>query len=249
MKTPQLEDGYIRIANEIWDALISHRIAGVERQCLDFILRKTYGFNKKEDYISNSQFCKATGLKKVAVCKAITQLIAKNIVTKNGNTRIPSYCFNKNYKSWKLLPKKVTVTNIGNAVTKNDNKQLPKMVPTKDNTKNNIQKTKKGNGVFKLHNEIPEIEWNNYMQVRARIKCANTDGAKQLLVNKLLRFKSQGYCLKQVLEEATEKSWKSVYEPKEKQLDEFGEEVDPKLEKWRKANAKKKADLSNNTNA
>ena len=107
------------------------------------------------------------------------------------------------------------------------------------------KETTKGNGVFKLPEEIPFEEWNAYLQVRARIKCANTDGAKQLLVNKLLRFKNQGYNLKEVLEEATEKSWKSVYEPKERSLTHETEEVDHKLAKWRADNAKQKTAVPN----
>ena len=106
----QLDNGYTKIANEIMDALCMSRIPGEQRQCLDFIIRKTYGFNKKEDIISNGQFCKATGLKKPSVCRAINGLIAKNIVTKKANNTIPSYRFNKNYKKWVLLAKKITVS-------------------------------------------------------------------------------------------------------------------------------------------
>ena len=92
-------------------------------------------------------------------------------------------------------------------------------VTTYKNDKNN--KKKKGNGLFKIPEEIPETEWNNYMQVRARIKCANTEAAKKLLVNKLLSFKEKGHCLKTVLNSATENSWKSVYEPKHLPKGEF----------------------------
>ena len=75
VKSPQLEDGFIRIATEIWTALIAYRLSGEQRQCLDFIIRKTYGFNKKEDCISNSQFCNATGISKAHVCRALNALI------------------------------------------------------------------------------------------------------------------------------------------------------------------------------
>ena len=141
MSSPQLENGYVKIANEIMDALIAYRIPGEERQCLDFIIRKTYGYNKKEDIISNSQFVVATGLKKANICRAIRNLISKNIVIKKDNKNIPSYRFNKNYHSWKVLSKKITVINIDNAVIKSDNQVLSKMIPTKDNiTKDNIPK-------------------------------------------------------------------------------------------------------------
>ena len=132
MVSPQKENGYTAIANEIMDALIKYRIPGEQRQCLDFIIRKTYGYNKKKDTISNSQFVLATGIKKPAVCRALNGLVDKNIVIKKDNKYIPTYQFNKDYKSWKVLSKKITVI-------KKDNQVLSKKIPTKDIiTKDNI---------------------------------------------------------------------------------------------------------------
>lgn len=108
MATPQKENGYTAIANEIMEALANYRIPGEQMQCLLVILRKTYGYNKKWDMISNSQFVKHTGLKKSSVCRAIKELVEKNLVYKNANNYIPSYCFNKNYDRWKVLAKKLT---------------------------------------------------------------------------------------------------------------------------------------------
>jgi len=67
---PQKENGYTPIANEIMDALCSHRISGEERQLLDCIIRKTYGWNKKVDEISLSQFMKMTGMYKTSHSKS-----------------------------------------------------------------------------------------------------------------------------------------------------------------------------------
>ena len=132
MDGPQLEDGFTRIANELLDALIKNRIPGEQMQCLLFIIRKTYGFNRLEDNISNSQFTEATGMKKGNVSRAISSLVEKNIVIKSDNKRIPSYRFNKHYKSWKLLSKKQPVINIATSVIKTDNKLLSKVMDTKE---------------------------------------------------------------------------------------------------------------------
>ena len=70
MVSPQLENGYIRISTEVWQALCKIRIPGEARQVLDAIIRKTWGWNKKEDRISLSQFVDATGLKKDKVIRA-----------------------------------------------------------------------------------------------------------------------------------------------------------------------------------
>jgi len=125
MANPQINNRYTRIADEIMDALTAHRLPGEQMQCLLFILRKTYGFNKIWDSISNSQFVKATGIKKTNVCRAINGLIAKKLVIKNDNGYIPKYRFNKNYNTWKVLSKKITVI-------KKDNQVLSKKRPTID---------------------------------------------------------------------------------------------------------------------
>jgi len=80
MANPQKEDGFTAIANEIMDALAHIRIPGEERQILDVILRKTYGFQKCEDYISLSQFMSMTGIKKPNVIRAIRGLTSKKMI-------------------------------------------------------------------------------------------------------------------------------------------------------------------------
>jgi len=62
MANPQIENGYTRIANETMDALAKIRIPGQARQVLDFILRKTYGWNKKTDMISFITIRKRDGI-------------------------------------------------------------------------------------------------------------------------------------------------------------------------------------------
>jgi phage replication O-like protein O len=152
MSSPQLENGYIKIANDIYDAFCRTRISGEERQILDCILRKTYGWNKCEDAISISQFADMTGIQKPHIIRAIKGLLAKNIISianigngiaKNGNDKTKVYKFIKDYAAWRPLPKKATLPKMAIGVAKNGNPSLPKMVPTKDTTtKDTIQKTK-----------------------------------------------------------------------------------------------------------
>lgn len=105
MASPQKEHGYTQIANELYDALIRFRIPGEARQVLDFIIRKTYGFHKKEDAISLSQFCAATGLKRGNVCRDINLLIHSKLIIKNDTSKISKYKFNKDFTQWQPLSK------------------------------------------------------------------------------------------------------------------------------------------------
>lgn len=55
-KVAQLEDGYSRLANELLDATMRSGLPETELCILMAVWRKTYGFNKKLDWISNEQF-------------------------------------------------------------------------------------------------------------------------------------------------------------------------------------------------
>ena len=106
MANPQLENGHVKIANDIFDALARIRISGEARQVLDVIIRKTYGFNKKEDAISLSQFSLFTGMGRNDVCRALNKLVSMNLILKKETTIANSYRLNKDFDTWKSLAKK-----------------------------------------------------------------------------------------------------------------------------------------------
>ena len=108
MASPQTEDGHIQIATELIEALAGIRISGEEMQCLWVIIRKTYGWKKKTDWIALSQFVEITGINKGNVGRALRRLLAKNMVVKKDYHYGVSYGIQKNYKKWKPLSKKTT---------------------------------------------------------------------------------------------------------------------------------------------
>jgi phage replication O-like protein O len=165
MANPQLENGHTKIANDILDALCRYRIPGEERQIVDCIIRKTYGWNKRRDEISLTQFSEATGLPKHRITEALKRLAEKGLVkiTRNqnvtniGKTNGHIYEFNKDHEQWKVLPKKVTlpllvkvVTNIG----KGNEKVLPILDTTKDILKDNPK------------DKIPYVEIIDYLNLK-----------------------------------------------------------------------------------
>lgn len=97
----QLENGYTRIANEIMDNLVNTPLLGAEFQVLLFIIRKTYGYNKKQDRISFTQFEKHTGISRQTINKTIKNLVAKGMIVKiylpEGNI---GYTFIKDKEKW-----------------------------------------------------------------------------------------------------------------------------------------------------
>ncbi|GAG39188.1 unnamed protein product, partial [marine sediment metagenome] len=47
---------YFKVQNDWFDALIKYRLPGTQMQCVLFIIRKTYGWQKKEAEISTGEF-------------------------------------------------------------------------------------------------------------------------------------------------------------------------------------------------
>ena len=158
-KTPQLEDGYIRIAVQLWEQLGHYRLSGEEWLVLNFVIRKTYGWQKKEDRISLSQFQEYTGLKRPHVARAIKKLVSKKVLssTNNGTSQSTLYCLNKKYEEWVASTKKDTTsrgsTNKGTNTSTNKDKRV---VPIKVHTKDTITKETKDSIVNNTANaEVP----------------------------------------------------------------------------------------------
>lgn len=139
MANPQKEKGHTQIANEILEALARTNIGGKKRQILDFIIRKTYGFNKKQDKISLSQFREGTGLEHREVCRCLLKLQVMKIIIKIEDDQGNIYGLNKDYDQWTKLTCVKNAT--GKKVSKPSDKNVPNPVTKMTHTKDNIQKT------------------------------------------------------------------------------------------------------------
>lgn len=169
---PQLADGYTPIANSIVDALARTRFSGYERSILDFLLRKTYGWAKKSDLISLSQFVDGTGILKPHVARTIKRLVERKVITRNGNDTLVRYELNKHYGEWIPLPKLVTLP-------KMVIQPLPKMVPTIS-----IKDTKaKGLEDIVELPKIPYAEIISYLNQKAHTKYRSETEVNRNVIN------------------------------------------------------------------
>ncbi|WGM05015.1 replication protein [Arsenophonus nasoniae] len=167
----ELEDGYVKLANTLLDALLMADITLHQQKVMLAIIRKTYGFNKKVDRITNAQIAKITGLPETRVCTAKNQLLARKFLLMDGN------CIgvNKVISEWQSLPKKGNTQNreslpekgkeifpeMGNTqkgeiFPETGKKTFPEMgnnsSPKQGNTKDTITKDNKNN---KTHSQLP----------------------------------------------------------------------------------------------
>lgn len=139
---PQREDGHVEINNLTSERFAKTHLSGNEWQILWVVLRKTWGFNKKEDYISLTQFQKFTGLSRDSVNDAVDRLVGKNLLVVDKSGFINKFSFNKHHNQWKLVGKKGLV-----GFSPSTSREIPNQLVGKKGhtiniyTKDNIQKT------------------------------------------------------------------------------------------------------------
>ena len=156
MANPQLEDGHTRIANEILDNMARIYLPPNQWQVLVVVIRRTYGFQKKVDWIANCQIVEATGLVKSTVSRALHRLEERGLITRNGK----SIGFQKDWEQWK-------VSSIANceklAIRKQklaDRKPELAILPTKVSSPRVTQK-KKENIQKKIYKRNNDTQKNN----------------------------------------------------------------------------------------
>jgi len=143
-KDLQIENGnYTRIVNKVLDELVKIPLLGAELAICLYVIRKTYGYNKKEDEISLSQFQNGTGRSRPTITKALKRLLLVKILllVKKGNVKggCNIWAFNKYYENWELVKTPYLVKKM----TKPSKEKLKNLVKvplhTKDNTKDNTK--------------------------------------------------------------------------------------------------------------
>jgi phage replication O-like protein O len=146
MVNPQRENGYIEINNENADRFAKLHLSGNEWQVLWVVLRKTWGWNKKIDPISLSQFQELTGLSRPSVNEAVSKLVGKKVLFVDKQNYINKYSFNKLYNQWIVGKSLLVGKNIQDSrekptrvVGKSLLKLVGKSLHTKDNKDNTIK--------------------------------------------------------------------------------------------------------------
>lgn len=153
MFSPQLEDGFTRIANELLDALCSFHLSPNEWQIILCIIRKTYGFGKKDDIISLSQFQKMTGIKSSNIPRIIKSLELKKIIVVERGYYHCRYYLYKYYQQWaQSTISSESIDTISSDTNKRNN--------TKENKRNTVTDVTQ---VILINNEITTMEELEYI--------------------------------------------------------------------------------------
>src|SRR5215510_11339119 len=118
MASPQLENGFTRIANEMLEAIPLMPLRPYQSGVFWTIFRKTYGWGKKEDWISGSQFSAALGgVHRANAFRAIKGLVDKNMIAINkDDPRKPKYSIQEDISKWRFPTGAVVSTDYTTAI-------------------------------------------------------------------------------------------------------------------------------------
>jgi phage replication O-like protein O len=209
MSNPQTENGYTRIANELMDILISTDISSQEMRAALFVIRKTYGYNKKEDFIALSQFQKALNISKTRASQIINSLVNKNIltVTENINGLTKKYLFNKHFKKWTTVKEKRN-----RYVKTQDTVKVLRKTPLRKSvtTKESITKDTSTKDIV-IPDWIPLEEWEEFVKMRKNIKKPISGYAMKLAINKLGKLREAGSEPREVLGNSIMNSYQGLF--------------------------------------
>ncbi len=136
-----LDNGYTKLANELYEELIGANLTRNQAKVAHAICRKTYGFNKKTDRISDSQLAELTRLPRQKVNKAKNELIAMKVIVKVGMAIGP----NKNLTEWDIPDCHQNGVIVTKTVTKSVTKSVTALSPKQGHTKETLTKEKKEN--------------------------------------------------------------------------------------------------------
>jgi len=131
------DDGYTRLANELYEELIGANLTRNQAKVAHAVCRKTYGFNKKLDRISDSQISELTNLPRQKVNKAKNELISMHVLVREGSQIGP----NKALSDWVIPDCHQNSDFVTKVVTKSVTKSVTGLSPKQGHTKDTIQKT------------------------------------------------------------------------------------------------------------
>ncbi len=132
-KVAELEDGYAKLSNTLLDAYSGADLTKRQFKVLLAILRKTYGWNKTMDRISDSQLSEITKLPVKRCNEAKLELVRMGIIKQQGGMFGP----NKNINEWRTPQNEGISLKTGDKTSLNSRESYPSK---QGNTKDTIQK-------------------------------------------------------------------------------------------------------------
>lgn len=141
-----LSNGYTKVANEIQQLKPRLRLSGREWQCFEAVIWLTYGWNKKQDRVTNTVIAELTGLSDTHVSDALKSLAERKIIFSQKQGMMKIVGVNTDLTAW-ILGKPETgrkFPKTGKSFPKSGI-TFPKTVDTQYKNKNSIKRSSSEN--------------------------------------------------------------------------------------------------------
>ncbi len=237
---PQLEDGYIRIANELFDAVLKKLSSYRHTKIVLAIIRKTYGYQKKEDDITISQLAELTGIHRNHVGATVKDLERMRVINpiRSGHHGM-MIGINKHHSEWENEPVKargiapvarskstnlVEIEECNQIGISEQPKQLFDATKTVVQRNQNVahkrqpQKTTPKERRKPAAQDLPhapdwiaEKAWTDFVEHRKQIKHPLTSLAAKRVIDKLGQLRADGYCPSKLIDIAIRNGWRDVF--------------------------------------
>ena len=99
---PQLENGYTRIANELFEAIIEYPFTCAELRIILLVIRRTYGWKTSKSFISYGSVARKLRMDIRYIKRRINKLILDSVLFKDKTEWENRIGLNKEYTSWQL---------------------------------------------------------------------------------------------------------------------------------------------------
>lgn len=174
MASPQLEDGYTRVANEILENIMKVSLNGTQFRIVMAVWRYTYGFQRTKHEMSISFLSQSINASRGQVDRELSTLISRNIlkVVKTGERGARVIMFNKNHTQW-------CDCTLNSGLSSN-----PRTVPssTSSTEVSSNPRTKK-ESIKEKNKENIYVEIINYLNKKAHKRFSPKSAANRKLIN------------------------------------------------------------------
>ena len=218
MASPQLENGFARIANETLEALGKFPMGGPQFRVIHWLFRKTYGWGEDACAgirLNMAEIGRGIDMERTNVRRAVLSLVEMNVVFIKGR----KFSFNKDHETWNVI-KLITNNNVIKRTTQcdqldhtmesNGSQKCDQTDPPYKERKKLLKETLKERD-FEIPEWLDKTTWEQFLQHRKSLKAAMTEHAKSLAVKKLEKFKNEGQDPTEIIERSILNGWKGLF--------------------------------------
>lgn len=137
-KVADIDDGFTRTANSLLEAVMLSGLTQHQLLIVMAVWRKTYGYNKKMDWIGNAQFEELTGMPATKCSTAKNELVRMKVLTQQGR----QVGMNKEVSEWQTKFNGISKT-FTESVKLTFTESVKCSLPNRSNTKDNNTKDNK----------------------------------------------------------------------------------------------------------